>query len=101
VRRARVQVEGLTAAAQARGWHRAARLPDVLIQVCTLNAVTTAVGTACCPNTIVVISEGRGYMATGMAKWFNDAKGYGFSTSDDGEEELFAHFLAMRLNSNR
>jgi len=40
-------------------------------------------------------------MATGMAKWFNDAKGYGFSTPDDGEEELFAHFSAMQLNSNR
>ena len=93
-------MEGLTAAAQARGWHRAAPLQDLLIQVCTLNAVTTAVGTACCPNTIVVIfSEGSRYMATGMVKWFNDAKGYGFSMPDDGVEELLAHFSAMRLNS--
>ena len=40
-------------------------------------------------------------MATGMVKWFNEAKGYGFSMPDDGVEELFAHFSAMRMNSNR
>ncbi len=96
----RVQVEGLTATAYARGWHRAARLPGRLIQVCTRNAVTTAVGTTCCPNTIVVIWEGSRHMATGMVKWFNDAKGCGFSTPDDGEEEMFPHFSAMRMKSN-
>ena len=37
-------------------------------------------------------------MATGMINWFNDAKGYGFVTHDDGGEELFAHFSAIRRN---
>ena len=40
-------------------------------------------------------------MATGTVKWFNDAKGYGSITPDDGSEDLFAHFSAIQMGGWR
>jgi CspA family cold shock protein len=33
---------------------------------------------------------------TGIVKWFNDAKGYGFITPDNGGKDLFAHFKEIQ-----
>ena len=37
-------------------------------------------------------------MATGIVKWFNNAKGYGFILPDEGGEDLFAHFSAIHMD---
>ena len=35
-------------------------------------------------------------MATGIVKWFNHAKGFGFITPEGGGADLFAHFSAIQ-----
>jgi len=37
-------------------------------------------------------------MATGVVKWFNNEKGYGFITPDEGGPDLFAHFSSIETD---
>jgi len=50
----------------------------------------------CAPSVSFFIFLESNTMQTGIVKWFNDAKGFGFIKPDAGGDDLFAHFSEVR-----
>ena len=42
-----------------------------------------------------------GERVNGMVKWFNNAKGFGFITRSDDDEDVFVHFRSIQGDGYR
>lgn len=40
-------------------------------------------------------------MKSGIVKWFNNAKGYGFILPDSGDSDIFAHYSSIDMDGYR
>jgi cold shock protein len=67
------------------------RIPPTTIRATLLQAATDLLSTE------IQSETGNETMEQGTVKWFNDAKGFGFISRQNGED-VFVHFSAINSN---
>lgn len=45
---------------------------------------------------LITENVGRSSMASGFVKWFNNAKGFGFITQHEVEDDIFVHYSQIQ-----
>jgi cold shock protein len=50
---------------------------------------------------VIHTTQEYGMRTTGTVKWFNDTKGFGFITPEDGSKDCFVHHTAIQGNGFR
>ena len=48
-----------------------------------------------------MVLETEGFIVIGKVKWFNESKGYGFITPEDGGKDLFCHQSDIEMEGFR